>query len=152
MKCPACGCEDLRVIDSRPSDGNTIRRRRECESCKARYTTFETIEFNQLVVVKKDGSKELFDKTKMLSGLLKSCHKRPVDAEKLADEIETDLMNAMQREVTTAQIGEAVMKKLKAADEVAYVRFASVYKEFKDIEVFMEELMKTLKERSGANN
>ncbi len=140
MKCPNCGCADLRVIDSRPSDNNTIKRRRECDKCKARYTTFETIESSQLIVVKKDGTKELFDKSKLLSGLLKACQKRPVDAEKLANEIENELKNTMQSEVTTIQIGECVMDKLKAVDAVAYVRFASVYREFKDIETFMQEL------------
>ncbi len=140
MKCPVCGCEDLRVIDSRPSENNTIRRRRECENCKARYSTYESIEAYQLVVVKKNGTKQVFDKSKLLSGLLKACHKRPVDAEKLADEIENELRNKLMREVTTTEIGEFVMKKLKEADEVAYVRFASVYREFKDIDTFVQEL------------
>lgn len=140
MKCPNCGCTELRVIDSRPSDNNTIKRRRECESCKTRYTTFETIENCQIIVVKKNGSKELFDKSKLLSGLLKACQKRPVDAETLADEIETEIKNSMQYEITTVQIGERVMEKLKSVDEVAYVRFASVYREFKDLETFMKEL------------
>ena len=108
--------------------------------CKSRYTTYETIETYQLIVVKKDGTKELFDKAKLLSGLLKACQKRPVDAEKLADEIESELRNGMQHEVTTASIGEKVMEKLKEVDGVAYVRFASVYREFKDIETFMKEL------------
>ncbi len=140
MKCPVCGCEDLRVIDSRPSENNTIRRRRECENCKARYSTYESIEAYQLVVVKKNGTKQVFDKSKLLSGLLKACHKRPVDAEKLADEIENELRNKLMREVTTTEIGEFVMKKLKEVDEVAYVRFASVYREFKDIDTFVQEL------------
>jgi len=140
MKCPNCGSAELRVIDSRPADNNAIKRRRECEVCKARYTTYETIETFQIVVVKKNGTKELFDKAKLLSGLLKACQKRPVDAEKLADEIENELKNSMQHEVTTVFIGEKVMEKLKAVDEVAYVRFASVYREFKDIETFMKEL------------
>ncbi len=140
MKCPVCGCEDLRVIDSRPSENNTIRRRRECENCKARYSTYETIEGNQLVVVKKNGAKQAFDKSKLLSGLLKACHKRPLDAEKLADEIEFELRNKLHREVTTTEIGELIMQKLKVKDEVAYVRFASVYREFKDIDTFMKEL------------
>lgn len=147
MKCPVCGCEDLRVIDSRPSENNTIKRRRECEQCKARYTTYETIESYQLVVVKKNGTKQLFDKSKLLSGLLKACHKRPVDAEKLADEIEFELRNNLHREVTTTQIGECIMTKLKARDEVAYVRFASVYREFKDIDTFMKELNTLREER-----
>ncbi|MBQ1259105.1 MAG: transcriptional repressor NrdR [Clostridia bacterium] len=140
MRCPNCGSADLRVIDSRPAENNAIKRRRECAACKSRYTTYETIETYQLIVVKKDGTKELFDKAKLLSGLLKACQKRPVDAEKLADEIESELRNGMQHEVTTASIGEKVMEKLKEVDGVAYVRFASVYREFKDIETFMKEL------------
>ena len=140
MKCPNCGSAELRVIDSRPADNNAIKRRRECEVCKSRYTTYETIEAYQIVVIKKNGTKELFDKAKLLSGLLKACQKRPVDAEKLADEIESELKSGMQYEVTTVWIGERVMEKLKEVDEVAYVRFASVYREFKDIETFMKEL------------
>jgi len=146
MKCPNCGSTELRVIDSRPTDNNAIKRRRECEACKSRYTTYETIETYQIIVVKKNGTKELFDKAKLLSGLLKACQKRPVDAEKLADEIENELKNGMQNEITTVAIGEKVMEKLKAVDEVAYVRFASVYREFKDIETFMKEL-DTLREK-----
>ncbi len=147
MKCPACGCEDLRVIDSRPSDNNTIRRRRECERCKARYSTYETIEAYQLIVVKKNGTKQAFDRSKLLSGLLKACHKRPVDAEKLADEIEFELRNRLHNEVTTTEIGECIMQKLKSKDEVAYVRFASVYREFKDIDTFMQELKTLIQEK-----
>lgn len=146
MKCPNCGSADLRVIDSRPAENNAIKRRRECASCKARYTTYETMETYQLIVVKKNGTKELFDRAKLLSGLLKACQKRPVDAEKLADEIEAELRYGAQNEVTTVAVGEKVMEKLKAVDEVAYVRFASVYREFKDIETFMKEL-DTLREK-----
>ena len=146
MKCPNCGSADLRVIDSRPAENNAIKRRRECASCKARYTTYETMGTYQLIVVKKNGTKELFDRAKLLSGLLKACQKRPVDAEKLADEIEAELRYGAQNEVTTVAVGEKVMEKLKAVDEVAYVRFASVYREFKDIETFMKEL-DTLREK-----
>ena len=141
MKCPACGFTDSKVIDSRHiEEGNSIRRRRECLACQKRYTTFEIIETVQIIVVKKDGSKELFDKNKLLSGLLKACQKRPVNAEDIALEIETELQNSLRNEITTNEIGEIVMNKLKVKDEVAYVRFASVYREFKDIETFLTEL------------
>ena len=149
MKCPNCGCADLRVIDSRPTDNNAIKRRRECETCKFRFTTFETIETYQIIVVKKNGEKELFDKSKLLSGLLKACQKRPVDAEKLANEIESEIKNESLHEISTVQIGEKVMEKLKSVDKVAYVRFASVYREFKDIETFMKELDSILREKIG---
>lgn len=141
MKCPACGCADSKVIDSRHvEEGNSIRRRRECLACQKRYTTFEIIETVQIIVLKKDGSKELFDRNKLLSGLLKACQKRPVNAEDIAAEIETELQNSLRTEITTNEIGEIVMNKLKQKDEVAYVRFASVYREFKDIETFLTEL------------
>lgn len=141
MKCPACGFPDSKVIDSRPiDDGSSIRRRRECLECQKRFTTFEIIETVQLVVIKKDGSKELFDRGKLLSGLLKACQKRPVDADELVNEIETELQNSLTNEITTKEIGEIVMDKLKKRDEVAYVRFASVYREFKDIDTFLSEL------------
>ncbi len=141
MKCPVCGFTDSKVIDSRHiEEGNSIRRRRECLACQKRYTTFEIIETVQIIVVKKDGSKELFDKNKLLSGLLKACQKRPVNAEDIALEIETELQNSLRNEITTNEIGEIVMNKLKVKDEVAYVRFASVYREFKDIETFLTEL------------
>ena len=141
MKCPACGNPDSKVIDSRPiEDGSSIRRRRECPACQKRFTTFEVLETVQIIVTKKDGSKELFDRNKLLSGLLKACQKRPVNAEELVNEIETELQNSMSNDVTTKEIGEMVMDKLKERDEVAYVRFASVYREFKDIETFMAEL------------
>ena len=148
MKCPVCGFADSKVIDSRHvEEGNSIRRRRECLACQKRYTTFEIIETVQIIVVKKDGSKELFDKNKLLSGLLKACQKRPVDAEEIALEIETELQNSLRNEITTNEIGELVMNKLKTRDEVAYVRFASVYREFKDIETFLTELSR-LKENN----
>lgn len=141
MKCPACGFADSKVIDSRPvEEGNSIRRRRECLACQKRFTTFEMVESVQIIVIKKDGSKELFDRNKLLSGLLKACQKRPVNAEELAVEIENELQNSLSHEVSTKEIGEIVMRKLKACDEVAYVRFASVYREFKDIETFLSEL------------
>ncbi len=141
MKCPACGCLESKVIDSRQNvEGNNIRRRRECLSCQRRFTTFEVIESVQIIVLKKDGTKELFDPSKLLSGLLKACQKRPVNAETIAFEIEAELQNSLRREVTSTDIGEMVMRKLKVADDVAYVRFASVYREFKDIETFIREL------------
>lgn len=141
MKCPACGFADSKVIDSRHvEEGNSIRRRRECLACQKRYTTFEIVETVQIIVEKKDGTKELFDKNKLLSGLLKACQKRPVNAEDIASEIEGELQNSLRTEITTNEIGEIVMNKLKEKDEVAYVRFASVYREFKDIETFLTEL------------
>lgn len=141
MKCPSCGFPDTKVIDSRPvSDGSSIRRRRECPECQKRFTTFEMVESVQIVVVKKNGSKELFDKNKLLSGLLKACQKRPVNAEEIANEIEQELQNSLRLEISSRDIGTLVMEKLKDCDEVAYVRFASVYREFKDIETFLAEL------------
>lgn len=141
MKCPACGFADSKVIDSRHvEEGNSIRRRRECLACQKRYTTFEVVETVQIFVLKKGGRKEVFDKTKLLRGLLKACEKRPVVAEEIVNEIEAELQNSLTTEVTTKEIGEMVMSKLKQRDEVSYVRFASVYREFKDIETFFAEL------------
>ncbi|MBQ2768290.1 MAG: transcriptional repressor NrdR [Clostridia bacterium] len=141
MKCPSCGFPESKVVDSRPiEDGSSIRRRRECVSCGKRFTTFEVVDLIQVLVRKKDGTKELFDRSKLLAGLMKACQKRPVNAEQIAAEIETELQNSLCPEVTTEEIGELAMQKLKAADAVAYVRFASVYREFKDVETFMEEL------------
>ena len=141
MKCPVCGFADSKVIDSRPvEEGNSIRRRRECLACQKRFTTFEIIETVQVIVVKKNGSKELFDRNKLLAGLLKACQKRPVSAEEIVGEIENEIQNSLTQEITTTEIGELVMKHLKKKDEVAYVRFASVYREFKDIDTFMTEL------------
>ena len=141
MKCPSCGFAESKVVDSRPiEEGSSIRRRRECMSCGKRFTTFEVIDHIQVIVRKKDGSKELFDRSKLLSGLMKACQKRAVSAESIAAEIETELQNSLRPEVTTSEIGEMAMQKLKAVDEVAYVRFASVYREFKDVETFMAEL------------
>lgn len=141
MRCPSCGCLESRVIDSRQNiDGNSIRRRRECLNCQKRFTTFEVIESVQLVVIKKNGTRELFDRSKLLSGLLKACEKRPVNADKIAAEIEAELQNSLRQEVPSGDIGEMVMRRLKSEDAVAYVRFASVYREFKDIETFIREL------------
>ena len=141
MKCPGCGYTESKVIDSRPvPDGNSIRRRRECLSCQKRFTTFETIETTPIIVIKKSGGKELFDKQKLLSGVIKATEKRNVDAVALVDEIEAELQNTLRQEVSSTEIGEMVMRKLKDRDEVAYVRFASVYREFKDIDTFLAEL------------
>lgn len=146
MKCPHCGYEESKVIDSRPIDDNaSIRRRRECQKCQARFTTYEVIENIQPIVIKKDGSREYFDKNKLLVGLLKACQKRPVDSAKIADEIEQELQNSLKLEITSYELGEMVMEKLKAIDAVAYVRFASVYREFKDVETFLAELQAMLK-------
>ena len=141
MKCPACGYYDSKVIDSRPvAEGNSIRRRRECLQCQKRFTTFEMIEAVQIFVLKKGGSKELFDRNKLLAGVMKACQKRPVNAEALVSEIEAELQNSLTLEVSSRQLGEMVMKKLKERDDVAYVRFASVYREFKDLDTFLAEL------------
>lgn len=146
MKCPHCGHEESKVIDSRPIDDNSsIRRRRECLKCQARFTTYEVIENIQPIVIKKDGSREYFDKNKLLVGLLKACQKRPVDSARIADEIEQELQNSLRLEITSYELGEMVMEKLKNEDAVAYVRFASVYREFKDIETFLSELQSFLK-------
>ena len=151
MKCPYCGYKESRVVDSRPADeGNSIRRRRECLSCEKRFTTYETMESLPMVVIKKDGSRQTFDRSKILNGMIRACEKRPVplaELEKLTDEIEQNLQYSLEREVSTEAIGEQVMEKLKGVDEVAYVRFASVYRQFKDINTFMSELNKLLAEK-----
>ena len=151
MRCPFCTFEESKVIDSRPTDDNTrIRRRRECISCGKRFTTYEVIESVPIVVVKKDKSREVFDRNKLYNGMLRACEKRPVSLETLdaaVNDIETTLQNSLDREVTTGYIGELAMDKLKDIDEVAYVRFASVYRQFKDINTFMEELAKLLSEK-----
>lgn len=151
MRCPYCGYEDDKVIDSRPTDeGSSIRRRRECSKCTRRFTTYEKVESLPLMVIKKDKNRELFDRNKLLNGLMRACEKRPVsihDLEKMVDEIESQLHNSLQREITTEEIGELVMFRLKNMDEVAYVRFASVYRQFKDINTFMDELRKLLNEK-----
>ena len=144
MKCPFCGFEESKVLDSRPTDeGEKIRRRRECIKCAKRFTTYEIIETVPIVVVKKDKTREVFDRSKLIKGMLTACEKRPVSMdmiEKAVSEIETTLQNSLDREVTSVHIGELVMDKLKGIDQVAYVRFASVYKQFKDVNAFMEEL------------
>ena len=151
MKCPYCAYLESKVVDSRPADeGASIRRRRECLSCHKRFTTYETVESLPLMVVKKDGSRQSFDRSKVMSGVIRACEKRPVpyqDMENLVAEIEQALQNQMEREVSSAQIGELVMERLKKLDEVAYVRFASVYRQFKDINTFMTELNKLLEDK-----
>lgn len=141
MKCPFCGYSDSKVLDSRPVDeSNSIRRRRECLSCHGRFTTYEIIDMFNPIVVKKDGSRQIFDKNKLLSGIIKACEKRPVDAKALADEIESMIQNTMKPEITSQRIGDIVMDKLRHLDAVAYVRFASVHREFKDIDTFAREI------------
>ena len=151
MKCPFCSHMESKVVDSRPAEeGSSIRRRRECLNCHRRFTTYEIMESLPLVVVKKDGSRQSFDRNKVLSGLIRACEKRPVpysQLEGLVNEIEQVLQNEMEREVSSADIGELVMERLKKVDEVAYVRFASVYRQFKDINTFMRELNKLLEEQ-----
>jgi len=151
MRCPYCGYSESRVIDSRPAEeGATIRRRRECLSCQKRFTTYEIMERLPLVVIKKDGSRQTFDKIKTLNGMLRACEKRPVpmaDLQTAVDEIEQELQNSLDREVHSERIGELVMEKLKPMDEVAYVRFASVYRQFRDINTFMDELTKLLNDK-----
>lgn len=148
MKCPYCSFEESKVIDSRPTDeGEKIRRRRECLKCQKRFTTYEIIESLPIIVIKKDKSREVFNRDKLLNGLLRACEKRPVSLEsleKMIDEIELVIQNSLDREVSSERIGELVMDKLKDVDEVAYVRFASVYRQFKDIGTFMSELNKLL--------
>ena len=151
MRCPYCGYEESKVIDSRPTDeGERIRRRRECLKCSKRFTTYEVIETVPVVVIKKDKSRETFDRNKLLNGLLRACEKRPVSIdmlEKIVDEIETMLQNSLDREVPSSLIGKYAMEKLKDVDEVAYVRFASVYRQFKDINTFMDELNRMIKSK-----
>ena len=151
MKCPYCSNPESRVVDSRPSEeGTSIRRRRECLVCHKRFTTYETMESLPLVVIKRDGSRQTFDKGKVLGGMLRACEKRPVPfdtLEAIANEIEQSLQNQMDREIPTTRIGEMVMERLKHVDEVAYVRFASVDRQFNDISTFIEELNKLIKEK-----
>ena len=151
MKCPFCSQENTRVIDSRPADDNSsIRRRRLCDACGKRFTTYETVESLPIVVIKRDSSRQQFDRNKILNGMLRACEKRPVplaELEKATDEIEQAIQNSLDREISTEKIGELVMERLKPLDEVAYVRFASVYRQFKDIDSFMRELNKILEER-----
>lgn len=151
MKCPFCGNDEDKVVDSRPTDeGLSIRRRRECTKCGSRFTTYEKVETVPLMVVKKDGTRQAFDRNKILGGIVKACEKRPVSVqqiEKLVDSIEAQLYNSIKKEVSTTEIGEILMTALKDLDQVAYVRFASVYREFKDIDTFMAELSKIMKEK-----
>lgn len=151
MKCPYCAHLESKVVDSRPAEeGASIRRRRECLACRKRFTTYETMESLPLMVVKKDGSRQSFDRTKVMAGLIRACEKRPVSystLEAMVVEIEQVLQNKMEREISSAEIGELVMERLKKTDEVAYVRFASVYRQFKDINTFMRELNKLLEEQ-----
>ncbi len=151
MKCPYCGFMQSKVIDSRPTDeGCSIRRRRECDNCKKRFTTYEKVEDVPVMVVKKDGTRQIFNRNKIINGMLRACEKRPVSTEsveKAVADIENSLNSSGAREVLSEKIGEMVMEKLKMLDEVAYVRFASVYRQFKDINTFHEELEKILKEK-----
>ena len=149
MKCPFCGHENTRVIDSRPADeNNSIRRRRVCDECEKRFTTYEKVETIPLIIIKKDNNRETYDRSKIEAGVLRACHKRPISAAQitqLVDEVETEIFNREEKEVPSAVIGALVMDKLKNLEAVAYVRFASVYREFKDINTFMDELKKVLK-------
>ena len=151
MKCPFCNEADTKVIDSRPADDNSsIRRRRQCERCGKRFTTYEKVETIPLIVIKKDNNREPYDRRKIEAGIVRSCHKRPISAEqirKLVDAVETEIFNKDEREISVNIIGEIVMNKLKTLDPVAYVRFASVYREFKDVNTFMEELGKLLQNK-----
>lgn len=151
VKCPYCNASDTKVIDSRPADDNSsIRRRRQCETCGKRFTTYEKLETMPLMVIKKDRSREAYDRSKIEAGIIHSCHKRPVSTQQInavIDEIENQIFGMEEREVETSAIGELVMRRLKLLDEVAYVRFASVYREFKDVNTFMEELGKLLKNK-----
>ena len=151
MKCPFCGYTESKVIDSRPAEeSTTIRRRRECLACQKRFTTYEIMERLPLLVVKKDGNRQSFDRNKILNSMIKACEKRSVqiaDLEKVADDIEQELQSSLEREVPSEKIGEMVMERLRDLDEVSYVRFASVYRQFKDINTFMEELNKLLQEK-----
>ena len=149
MKCPYCGKDNTRVIDSRPADdGDSIRRRRECDECHKRFTTYEKVETIPMIVIKKDNNRETYDRAKVEGGAFRACHKRPVSAtqiEAMIDDVESSIFSKEEREISSRQIGEMVMEKLKDLDSVAYVRFASVYREFKDVNTFMDELKKMLK-------
>lgn len=151
MKCPYCECEESKVVDSRPiENGQAIRRRRECTNCNKRFTTYENIEEIPLIIIKKDGNRQVYNRSKLLNGIIRACEKRPVSIEQMeqiVDEIEKTLYNSMEKEITTVYVGELVMDILKDIDEVAYVRFASVYRQFKDLNTFMDELEKIIKEK-----
>lgn len=152
MKCPYCGKDNTRVIDSRPADdGDSIRRRRECDECHKRFTTYEKVETIPMIVIKKDNNRETYDRAKVEGGVFRACHKRPVSAtqiEAMIDDVESSIFSKEEREISSRQIGEMVMEKLKDLDSVAYVRFASVYREFKDVNTFMNELSKLLSANS----
>ena len=152
MKCPFCSSENTRVIDSRPADdNNSIRRRRLCDECGKRFTTYEKVETIPLIVIKKDNNREQYDRSKIEAGVLRACHKRPVSAQQittLVDEVENEIFNREEREIPSGTIGELVMNKLKDLDAVAYVRFASVYREFKDVNTFMDELKSVLNDKN----
>ena len=151
MNCPYCNASDTKVIDSRPAEDNSIRRRRQCDRCGRRFTTYEKLETIPFMVIKKDNTRELYNRAKLEDGILRSCHKRPVSPQQidhLINEVENEILSREEREVSTSFIGEMVMSKLKEIDEVAYVRFASVYRQFKDVHTFMEELGKILESRS----
>ena len=148
MKCPYCGKENTRVIDSRPTDDSSIRRRRQCDECGKRFTTYEKVETLPLIVVKKDNNREPYDREKIVAGIVRSCHKRPISMKQIndmVDDIEGQIFNMEEKEIPTTTIGSIVMDKLKDLDEVAYVRFASIYREFKDVNTFMDEIKKILK-------
>ena len=148
MKCPFCSNENTKVIDSRPTDDSAIRRRRQCEACGKRFTTYEKVETMPLIVIKKDNNREPYDREKLVAGIVRSCHKRPVSLtaiNSMVDEIETQIFNMGEKEIPTTTTGMIVMEKLKELDAVAYVRFASVYREFKDVNTFMDEIKKILK-------
>lgn len=148
MKCPNCGHTESKVIDSRPTENSSIRRRRECLECHKRFTTYEIIDTIPIYIIKKDGKREIYDRNKMMAGMVKACYKRPVTDEQLAqaaDEIESEMQNSLKSEYDSSEIGTFVMEKLRGLDEVSYVRFASVYREFKDVETFMKELRGLMK-------
>jgi transcriptional repressor NrdR len=151
LNCPYCNASDTKVIDSRPAEDNSIRRRRQCDRCGRRFTTYEKLETIPFMVIKKDNTRELYNRAKIEDGVLRSCHKRPVSPqqiEHLVNEVENEIMAREEREISTTFIGELVMSKLKSLDEVAYVRFASVYRQFKDVHTFMEELGKILESKT----
>ena len=152
MKCPFCGYDDSKVLDTRPTDeGNTIRRRRECLNCQKRFTNYEKIEQSPIMVIKKDGNRQAFDREKIIRGMIKSCEKRPVsaaDIEEAVNNIEKKIENSMKKEISSLEVGEMVMDELKDLDEVSYVRFASVYREFKDLQSFIDELENFVKKKN----
>ncbi len=153
MNCPVCGAPDSRVLDSRPvEENNSIRRRRECPACGKRFTTYEVVDTVPMTVVKKDGSREIFDRFKLESGILKACEKRPVDGHAIAAAVEAELVNRMSAEISTREIGEMVMEQLRRIDAVAYVRFASVYREFKDVGTFLDEIRSVISQEEQTSS